>query len=58
MLHPTISTRIKQRECHCIVRHAITPEERIRVKNDLQHKLTVQERTLLVYKLQPCPFCP
>jgi hypothetical protein len=53
-----IFTRIKQRECHCIVRHAITQDERREVKRHLQHKLGIQDRTLAVYKLQPCPFNP
>lgn len=60
-----MNTKVRQRQCFCIVRHAVTHSERTAARNELEHKLDTlpprlrhQKRLLLEYKLGPCPFVP
>lgn len=61
-----MNTTMKKRKCHCVVRHAVTFEERQKVRNDIEHKLGTifplrdrhAQRLLWEYALGPCPFNP
>jgi hypothetical protein len=44
--------------CHCIIRHAITPDERAEVGDVLHYSRSIGDRRgimLSLWALQPCP---